>query len=180
MPGPVVQMSWDCRLRCLSPYVPIGPGEGCFLPPEASVRPLTAACSVEGACATTQPAADVVFACTPVRLCGRWACSRHPARWRLTTCIAPSVQETAQTAVPGCSATCACPADLRQAAAIQADIAAAASPEEAARIGRRAQRTFPHLARPDWRTPGAGGAVMRAALTVKVRGPGCCICASCA
>eukprot|EP00891_Asterochloris_glomerata_P009033 jgi/Astpho2/9033/fgenesh1_pm.00133_%23_32_t len=57
--------------------------------------------------------------------------------------------------------------DLRQAAAIQSDIAAAASPEEAARIGRRAQRTFPHLARPDWRTPGVGGAVMRAALTVK-------------
>ena len=46
------------------------------------------------------------------------------------------------------------------------EVAAAASPEEAARLGRGAQRTRPHLVRPDWET--AKLFVMYAALQAKV------------
>lgn len=45
-------------------------------------------------------------------------------------------------------------------------IAHASCPEEAARLGRRAQRCQPHLIRPDWDT--AKLAVMQAALHAKV------------
>lgn len=47
------------------------------------------------------------------------------------------------------------------------EIAAAESPEEAARIGRARQRSHPHLLRPDWDT--AKLFVMQVALQAKVR-----------
>lgn len=46
-------------------------------------------------------------------------------------------------------------------------IQAAASPEEAARLGRGAQRSAPQLVRPDWESAKLG--VMRAALLAKFR-----------
>ncbi len=56
-------------------------------------------------------------------------------------------------------------ADAEAAAAVEA-IAAAGSPEEAARIGRRVERARPGLLRPDWAD--AKLAVMAAGLRAKV------------
>lgn len=63
---------------------------------------------------------------------------------------------------------------MQQAAGVIQAIHAAASPEEAARTGRAAQRQRPELVRPDWDT--AKLAVMEAALRAKVRDVvvGCC------
>lgn len=55
----------------------------------------------------------------------------------------------------------------KEVAALTEAIAGASCPEEAARLGRRAQRCQPHLVRPDWDT--AKLAVMQAALHAKVR-----------
>lgn len=55
--------------------------------------------------------------------------------------------------------------DAEAAAAVEA-VAAAGSPEEAARVGRRVERARPDLLRPDW--PAAKLAVMAAALRAKV------------
>ena len=55
---------------------------------------------------------------------------------------------------------------LPDAYALVEEIAAAPSPEEAARLGRAAQKQRPHLVRPDWDT--AKLFIMEAALRVKV------------
>ena len=56
--------------------------------------------------------------------------------------------------------------DEEEVAGLTEAIAGASCPEEAARLGRRAQRCRPHLVRPDWDT--AKLAVMQAALHAKV------------